>query len=85
MEVGSVMEVRENIETEVESEDSDDSIEDSDDSIEDMAAQEFEGDSLEDDLSPDTFTVSCRNARSRQQHVEYNWEEISWTVLRVRK
>ena len=64
MEVGSVMEVWEDIETEAESEDSDDSIED-------MAAQEFEGDSSEDDISPDTFsasgptTVSRRNARSR--------------------
>ena len=63
----------EDIETEAES----------DDSIEDMAAQEFEGDSSEDDISPETFsasgptTVSRRNARSRRQHVEYNWEEIN--------
>ena len=61
MEVGNVMEVWDDVETEAESEESDDCMED-------IAEQEFEGDSSEDEISRDTAgpsTSSNRNVRPR--------------------
>lgn len=75
MEVGNVMEVWDDVETEAESEGSDESEQ------EDMVTQEFGDDSSEEEdismaLAAPSTAGSSRPAYSRGSNV-YNWEEIS--------
>ena len=71
MDVATVVDVWDDIETEPESEGSYEYDED-------RVVQEFEGDSSDNETDPVPSTsASIRSTRPRGRPVEYNWEEIS--------
>ena len=70
MDVGNVLEMWEDVETEVESENSEESEED-------IVAQEFDGDSSEEDINTPPTRTAGRSRSARSRTVEYNWQEIN--------
>ena len=78
MDVGNVLEMWEDVETEAESEHSEESEED-------LVIQEFEGDSSDEDISMPSTRSAGPSSRARSQRVQYyDWQEINDSKRRER-